>query len=160
MLNKLSKRLMKSDTNSLVEEITQLLPQIFKIITREDQFRSKNTELTIPQLRFLRTLYTRKEVNMKELSQELQVAPPSATITADRLVSQGLIIRKEDPEDRRVVRIVLTSKGRTITHEFMEVRRKRWTEIMNSLDEKGRRDVVTTFHRLLQLLQKTEKLSS
>lgn len=146
----------EQNLNHLVSQAVELLPQINSFIAREDQFRSKEFELTLSQLRFLRILLREGEATMGKLSEALRVAPPSATTTAERLVKQGLIVRKESAHDRRVVKIALSAKGKHLMERVTDSRRQRWREIMNKLSPDERENIISTLQRLLSLLAKAE----
>ncbi|HJV33276.1 MAG TPA: MarR family transcriptional regulator [Patescibacteria group bacterium] len=52
------------------------------------------------------------ETTMKDVAAYLCVTPPSATALADGAVAAGLLTRRQDPDDRRSVRLRLTPKGK------------------------------------------------
>jgi DNA-binding MarR family transcriptional regulator len=69
--------------------------------------------LTLPQFDVLAQLHRRpKGMTAGELTKELLVTAGNVTGIVDRLVRLGLVHRRAVPEDRRVVRIVLTPRGR------------------------------------------------
>jgi DNA-binding MarR family transcriptional regulator len=76
--------------------------------------------LTMPQVRVLFELVESGDRPAGELAEALSVAPPTVTGLTDRLVKQGLVERREDPRDRRVVRLALTEEGRALTMEIAE----------------------------------------
>lgn len=77
--------------------------------------------LTMPQVRVLFELVEEEgERSAGELAEALSVAPPTITGLTDRLVKQNLVQRREDPRDRRVVRLALTDEGRALTAEIAE----------------------------------------
>jgi DNA-binding MarR family transcriptional regulator len=51
-------------------------------------------------------------ITLGDLAAAEQVAPPSITKVAARLVDEGLVVRRVDPDDRRVVRLEITDAGR------------------------------------------------
>jgi DNA-binding MarR family transcriptional regulator len=51
-------------------------------------------------------------VRMKELSTHIKLSNGNVTTIVDRLVKDGLVIREDDPQDRRVVTVRLSDKGR------------------------------------------------
>jgi len=142
--------------NTNADRAAAILPQILGIVSREDQYQSRNLELTVPELRFLNVLFWKEECPMRSLSDELHVTPPSATITADSLVHRGLILRKEDKNDRRIVRVGLTKKGKSTVQKFVAARRKRWNEIMGSLEISDQKILMNSLQSLLSLLKKAE----
>jgi len=156
-MNKLQ---LKFDLNDYVEKAVTLLPQILAFVTRDDQFQCKDLELTVSQLRFLKAVNDLGEAGMRSISDALSIAPPSATMTADGLVSAGLISRRDDPSDRRVVLVTLTPKGKNLMRRFLDAKRSRWREIMESLSESDRKTLISTLKQILSLLEKTEKVSA
>jgi len=69
--------------------------------------------LTLPQFDVLAQLHRRPEgMTSKELTRELLVTAGNVTGIVERLVRQGLAARRPVPEDRRTVRVVLTTRGR------------------------------------------------
>lgn len=53
--------------------------------------------------------------SVKDIASRIQLDSPGVTGLIDRLVKEDLVERKEDPEDRRSLRINLTQKGRDLT---------------------------------------------
>lgn len=51
---------------------------------------------------------------MRDLARTLHCDASNITGLVDRLVSHALVDRVEDPEDRRVRRVAITSRGRTV----------------------------------------------
>jgi len=49
-----------------------------------------------------------------EIARRLQVATPTIVNTATRMEEAGLLVRKPDPADARLVRLYLTPRGRSV----------------------------------------------
>src|SRR5215211_2212552 len=58
-------------------------------------------ELTFAQARALFILAARKELTVSQLAKVLGVGNPTASILVQQLVERGLVIRREDTNDRR-----------------------------------------------------------
>jgi DNA-binding MarR family transcriptional regulator len=69
---------------------------------------------------------------VSDIGDDLGVTSAAASQMLDRLVQQGLIVRSEDPNDRRVKHLVLTDKGLEILHEGIQARQK-WIEELADL---------------------------
>ena len=65
------------------------------------------------------SMYRRDNMTMGELSSALSVPMSTATRMIDWFVNNGYVQRLPDPEDRRVVRVALTDKGRQL-HKTIE----------------------------------------
>ena len=53
-------------------------------------------------------------MRLSRLSDQLHIAPRSATEVADALESRGLVERQPDPTDRRATLVQLTEHGRSV----------------------------------------------
>ena len=72
---------------------------------------------------------------MGQLAEVLGVSPPAATRLVDKLVEHGLVERRHDREDRRVVLVDYVPAMRDVARRLMEVRRRRLTEAMERLSD-------------------------
>jgi DNA-binding MarR family transcriptional regulator len=59
-------------------------------------------------------------ISQGELSQRFEIDPSRVTRLAKRLEREGLVLRKRDPEDHRMVRMFLTAKGRGLVEDLSE----------------------------------------
>ena len=65
-------------------------------------------------------LYRKGSSGVSDIGEEMGVTSAAASQMLDRLVQQGLILRSEDPHDRRLKKIVLTEKGCDTLEIFRE----------------------------------------
>jgi 4'-phosphopantetheinyl transferase len=59
---------------------------------------------------------------MRVLAEALDVSQASATGIVDRMEQRGLVERRRDEEDRRIVRVALTDEGRTLVEGVAQER--------------------------------------
>ena len=72
---------------------------------------------------FSLTLLSKKDgISQRELSQKFEIDPSRVTRLAKRLEREGLILRKRDSEDHRIVRMSLTEKGKGLIEDLSEHR--------------------------------------
>jgi MarR family transcriptional regulator, organic hydroperoxide resistance regulator len=76
-------------------------------------------ELSIHELDALRRLGD-PPISQRELGDALQLDPSKVTDMVDRLEARRLVQRVVDPDDRRIRRIVLTTKGVALRHTLIE----------------------------------------
>lgn len=82
------------------------------------------------------------------LAEIVGVSPPAATQLVDRLVEHGIVERRHDPNDRRIVLVDYTPGEREMAQRIMENRRKPLRRVVDNLtDEEAR-----AFLKGLQLL--------
>jgi DNA-binding MarR family transcriptional regulator len=83
-----------------------------------------------------------------EIGEHLGVTSAAASQMLDRLVQQGLVLRTEDPNDRRVKRIVLTDKGCRIFQESIRARQS-WLEDLERTLSESEKEIATAALELL-----------
>ncbi len=101
---------------------------------------AKSTGLSMPQFSVLMQLHHKGAFGMSEISERFEVTPAAASQLVDKLVQNGLVVREEDPNDRRAKLLNLTDKGRDIIHQGME-ERYRWVNQLAerlTVDERAR----------------------
>jgi len=81
--------------------------------------RGKSYVITPPQWGALSLLLAQDGVTIGTMSQERGVDAPTATGIITRLEQNGLVERRHDREDRRVVKVYLTDEGRDISHTLV-----------------------------------------
>ena len=82
--------------------------------------------LTITEMRILRSLSNNGPSPMTRFADQLYMTPASITGLVDRLEAEKLVERERDGEDRRVVNVRITQKGK----ENLEVGLKLYNHFM------------------------------
>jgi MarR family transcriptional regulator for hemolysin len=60
-------------------------------------------------------------VSQRQLADHMRIEPPTLVRHLDKLADEGLVERRPDPDDRRVMRVVVTPAGRRRLDELHEV---------------------------------------
>jgi DNA-binding MarR family transcriptional regulator len=84
------------------------------------------------------------------LSDELGISPASASRAADGLFRKKLVTRVEDPDDRRVRRLALTSRGRELADRIISARLAGLEDFTASLGSDERRKLEAALDALLK----------
>jgi DNA-binding MarR family transcriptional regulator len=77
----------------------------------------KHDHLTVRQLAMLLALRDGAST-VRGMAARLKVHRPAVTRSADKFVGHGWVERRDDPDDRRSVLMVLTTKGRHLMENF------------------------------------------
>lgn len=93
--------------------------------------------VTVAQYRALVVLQSRGPQSAKQLAVELGVAASTVTRMCDRLVVKDLI-RRDAAEDRREVRLMVTSAGAEIVGAVSRRRRRELRKILSSMPARDR----------------------
>ena len=89
-------------------------------------------------------------VSVNTLAGALGLSLPSASRAVDALVRKGLVLRSEDPEDRRVRRLSLTSDGRRLVEEVFEARLDGLESFVGGLEPGERRPLEDALRRICE----------
>lgn len=92
-----------------------------------------------------------------KIGEHLGVSSAAASQMLERLVQQKLVSRTEDPDDRRVRRIVLTEKGQQILDEGMRARHSWLNDVAKSLSDSEKETISSA---LKILIAKVNQLAS
>jgi DNA-binding MarR family transcriptional regulator len=114
---------------------------------------SKESGLSMSQIGALFRIFHKGNSAVSDLSEELGVTCAAASQMLERLVQQGLVLRSEDPADRRMKQIVLTDKGRQSLQEIIHARQSWFGKLAGALSESEKEQV----HAALNILIKKAK---
>lgn len=98
------------DYRQTAETLFYLIPLLEKNFVRPVMQQSKLT-LSSAQIRVLATLRDKKVTTMTALAKELVMSKQQMTPIVDKLVTENLVKREPDIQDRRIIHIVLTADG-------------------------------------------------
>ncbi|MCX5697257.1 MAG: MarR family transcriptional regulator [Candidatus Omnitrophica bacterium] len=111
------------------KRMLELLPYFVRSVARHEHNDLTKGELSLPQFWAMDYLYRTGEDKMSNLAHYLNISPASTTGLIDRLIARKLVVRKNDAEDRRIVRIDLTPKGKSIICSIREQKIRTLTKI-------------------------------
>ncbi|KRL84259.1 MarR family winged helix-turn-helix transcriptional regulator [Ligilactobacillus apodemi] len=81
-------------------------------IEEKELKKSRFNDLTIKEMHAINAISMYNHKTASEVARELHLTPGSLTATIDRLVKKGYVERIRGNDDRRVIRLGLTKKGR------------------------------------------------
>jgi DNA-binding MarR family transcriptional regulator len=108
---------MGKKTNNKIEE---KIRNIAKYLNEYTKDHLKCYNLTLGRFHVLRVIIESQPVSMGDIHNELHMANSTVTVIVDYLHEAGLVKRKRDTEDRRVVLLEITEKGRKIMESLLE----------------------------------------
>ena len=91
--------------------------------------------LTTAQMKVLLLFEEHDNFSMGELSSLYSVSVSTMTSVVDRLFQNGMLKREQDENDRRIVRVSLTAKGKKILIKLVGSRREVLEGFLHSLDK-------------------------
>jgi DNA-binding MarR family transcriptional regulator len=99
------------------------------------EFSRKGINATPTQTAILYLLEQKDGRKISDFASSLEIKNSAMTGVIDRMENEGLVIRKLDPADRRVIAVFITPKGRKLSSKAKAVVRKMNEKIESGLSE-------------------------
>lgn len=107
------------------------------IIFRKGLIKNNNIKITLPysQDEALHCIFYNNELTVSELASCLRITSGAATQLTDALINSGCILRTPDSEDRRVIHLKLSSKGKQVVSKSIKEKLDHFNKILAPLDD-------------------------
>jgi DNA-binding MarR family transcriptional regulator len=124
------------------------LDEAWSRLSRQISANIKECPFSIPhsQVYLLRLLDRRGAISMSDMANSLGITMSGCTALVDRAVAAGLVERRRDPNDRRVVLVGVSPAGEQTLTQIREQRARILARYLNRLDV----DEIATLTNLLE----------
>jgi DNA-binding MarR family transcriptional regulator len=95
-----------------------------------------------------------------EMAQRLRVTTPTVVKMATRMEATGLLSRRRDPRDARLVRLYLTERGRSLQKAIERELEELEARATATLDERQRRHLASVLAKMIGNLERDIPLDS
>lgn len=114
-----------SSPDELYEALEQFLVRLLSMGESDSMDALVETDLSFSQARTLFVLARHCDpVPIHEVAQALRMSVASTGRNVDQLVTQGLVVRREDEQDRRVRLVTLSVSGRALAQKHVDAKRQ------------------------------------
>src|SRR4051812_34393151 len=141
----------KSDVDRVLEAIIYLYTESRRL-TKE---LARRADLTGPQLTVVKLLEQIGDLSLSELSERIRAQNSTVTGIIDRMERENLVTRERSKEDRRVVYIRLTSKGKRLAEEIPVEPMEIFRGALESLSVAEVRDLVRILGKVARRVRQT-----
>ena len=124
----------ESQKRELIERILQLGEKAFRELIPILPAEWLQLDLTMPQLKVVLLLFMSGPTRMSDIASALDVSLATATGVVDRLVEREIVLRENDPDDRRVVLCRLSDKGQKLIGGLWQLARDRARELLGEIE--------------------------
>jgi len=142
-----------------LDERRQLIAQLVessRILRNYIDHRAKQRGTTRAQWVVLFRLRAQEGLSQVDLADVLELQPISLVRLLDRLVEQGLVERRPDPNDRRANRLYLSAAGRKFVDELDSVRDAIAADVLQHMSDEA---VATSLATVRELKERIKALS-
>jgi DNA-binding MarR family transcriptional regulator len=151
---------------SIESEVFQLenaLRAFVQTIKRPQQWAyvtsAAGVQLDRPAAMVLQTLilHEPKELGVQDLALLLSIEPPSVTRKTQELERAGYLRRLRNSQDRRAIRLEVTSEGHTIAERLWQAQRQSMSQVLKNWSSSDRQHFVSLFARFAEELNTQTK---
>ncbi len=146
---------------SSVEDFNTVLQEWIKVFMRRTGQDFKNfmddSGLSFSQVNTLMRLHFRGETDVSHIAGQLGVSNAAASQLVDRLVQMDLIVRQEDPQDRRIKRLALTPAGHALAEKLVNIRRGWLEKFTSSLTPQQRENISSALQTMTDAARTLEE---
>ncbi|ABE38279.1 transcriptional regulator, MarR family [Rhodopseudomonas pseudopalustris] len=121
----------------ITEHLAYLLAQANREINRQLEARLRDEGVPVEQWRILKVLSDGKGHSMGDLADEVLLNHPTLTKMIDRMVSDSLVYRVQDPDDRRKVLMYSSERGKALTQRLNALALSQEAHIAESYGDKA-----------------------
>ena len=145
------------DKAARIEGLLKLFDDLSQAMAKYSFGPWRELDIPLAQLKSLFIISIKGSTNTRNLANDLGVTPGNVTGIVDRLVEQGLVSRTQNPEDRRVVFLQLTEKGRETITSIRESGMRQMTGILAYMSLDGLSCLAAGMKDLIESVEKHQK---
>ena len=143
-------RLSNYMSNKLNQDIIEAIFNVFKSVKHNISKDYEKLPVTPVQFEALHCVRKNKEITMSQISEYFKTTLPTTTALIDKLISAKLAVRKNDPKDRRVIKIAITSQGEKVLDEAEKHRTIVMNKMLSYLSENDKKELLRIFDKILE----------
>lgn len=139
-----------------LSEFSNRVSEMMPIISREffkHQTEFHKVKVTIPQFVVMDILNRQGQMRMSDLARFINVTTAAMTGIVERLVRDGYVKRLSDLDDRRIIEVILTSKGHKIADAISDKKKKTVTRMFGMVSQKEREEFLKILTHVMEHLK-------
>jgi MarR family transcriptional regulator, organic hydroperoxide resistance regulator len=140
------------DQTELIADTIDNLRRVFQVIQEYSKKVEHSTGLTSPQLWAIKVLAETAPMMVSELAGRMYLHPATVVGVLNRLESHGFIKRTRTNEDRRIVWVELTPKGKALVASAPEVAQGLLVVGLEKISNKELKEIYKGLKRLVAIL--------
>lgn len=141
--------------DELNNSIIDAFSKVMRTMKHTFFLRSKTSHVTMLQFEALSCILKMRKAHMGDIAEHFSTTMPTATSLIDKLIETDLVKRKNDRDDRRVVEIKLTYKGKQLLKDMARQRENKISHLLSFISKKDKLELL----RILEILaKKSEEL--
>ncbi|MDD3905383.1 MAG: MarR family transcriptional regulator [Candidatus Omnitrophica bacterium] len=124
--------------SEFADKVSGMMPEFMRELYRKDPCDLHKMRITLPQLAIMIILERGGSQNMTDLARTMNVTTAAMTGIVERLVREGYVKRERDPEDRRIIKVIATTKGINAARGAEQSKKKMLARVFGVISAKER----------------------
>lgn len=124
--------MIKTNIDIISENLLSIHPLLYKSIAKPMR---RNANVTPGGMFVMGILKRVGMLSMSDIGKHLSMPKPHVTVIVDKLIDEGYVERQNDPNDRRIINILLTEKGKVDFEAMKQAISENLKEKLSLLDE-------------------------
>lgn len=126
--------------SQFADKVTELMPVIMKEYVKHQVDEFEKLKITMPQFFVLELVNRQGEAKMSDLAKFVNVTTAAMTGIVERLFKNGYVLRIDEPDDRRIIKIKLTPKGAKVVKDMTQKRKDITIKMFGSITHEEREE--------------------
>ncbi len=140
---------------TIVENMSHAIPILYRWMLKPE---ADGTSPYSPTVAVLKVVKKQGPLPMSAIAQALSYSKQSLTVIVDQLEKDGLVERLPDPTDRRVSKIALTDKGKSLMARRKEALKNRISVDLSHLSQKDLEHLALGLEEIGAVLPKIQQV--
>jgi len=142
-----------ADVSDTTRQTVMLILHIMRNFRHSGLGIMTDVEVSYSQILVMYALLETGQATMSELSRWLKISRGVATRTVDRLVEKGMVERRHDRADRRVVLVSLSKEGTFFAEKMISVHLEKMDRVFQSVGKEKRESFLEMLSQVNRLLE-------
>ncbi|TCS81265.1 MarR family winged helix-turn-helix transcriptional regulator [Tepidibacillus fermentans] len=139
-------------SEALISELEQLFYEMNQLISSE-KHRCLREGISLSQIWVLKQLEQDRQ-KISDLAESMGVSVPAITGLSDKLIIQGLAKRTRSDQDRRIVYLTISEKGRELLKEIRQERQKMMKIYFDGLPDQDLEHLIEIYRKIINNIKK------
>lgn len=148
---------MNKENNFDFETIVFKVVDEVKSLLSPEKWNSELLDCSKNEVLALFYIYRMKSTNMGSIAEYINAPLNTLTGVIVRLERKNLILRQRDTQDKRVIKITLTEKGKNLFDNFLEEVKHYFTDIYDELSNEEKSALITIVIKAFSILKRSNE---
>ncbi len=145
--------------DSVAEDLFSTLPLIHRSIRKKllkTALESVKEDIDPPHFEIMKLLEETGTLHVAKIGERLQIARPQMTHLIDKLVVLDIVEREIDSEDRRMINIRLSNRGKAVKKDHDSHIKRATRETLSCLTDEELQGLSTSLRKLKSIFSKLQ----